>query len=104
MKLMNDTSTTISQIASPATRWASFRSARTTVADATSPENEVTCSARCASDECQATADWGQPYTSTISRSGNRLTSTTLVTAQMVSDEVTGCQAGETQVSVLVAK
>jgi hypothetical protein len=32
------------------------------------------------------------------------LTSTTLVTAQMVSDEVTGCQAGETQVSVLVAK
>jgi len=64
----------------------------------------VTCSAGCTADECQATADRGQPYTSTISRSANTLTSTTLVTAQMVSDEVTPCQAGETMVSVLVAK
>jgi hypothetical protein len=64
---------------------------------------EVTCSAGCTVDQCQATADWGQPYTSTISRSGNTLTNTTLVTDQMVSDEVTPCQAGETMVSVMVA-
>jgi hypothetical protein len=70
----------------------------------TSDLGAVTCSAGCTADECQATADWGQPYATTISRSGDTLTSTTLVTAQMVSDEVTGCQAGETQVSVLVAK
>ena len=72
--------------------------------DTTVDPGAVTCSAGCTVDQCQATADWGQPYTSTISRSGDTLTSTTLVTAQMVSDEVTGCQAGETQVSVLVAK
>ena len=72
--------------------------------DTTVDPGAVTCSAGCTVDQCQATADWGQPYTSTISRSGDTLTSTTLVTAQMVSDEVTGCQAGETQGSVLVAK
>jgi hypothetical protein len=72
--------------------------------DTTVDPGAVTCSAGCTVDQCQATADWGQPYTSTISRSGDTLTSTTLVTAQMVSDEVTPCQAGETMVSVLVAK
>ena len=72
--------------------------------DTTVDPGAVTCSAGCAVDQCKATADWGQPYTSTISRSGDTLTSTTLVTVQMVSDEVTPCQAGETQVSVLVAK
>ena len=51
-----------------------------------------------------ACADWGQPFTSTISRSGDTLTNTSLVNAQMVSDEVTPCQAGETQVPVLPAK
>jgi hypothetical protein len=64
----------------------------------------VTCGAGCTPDECQATADWGQPYESTISRSGDTLTSTTLVTAQMVSDAVTPCQAGETMVSVATVK
>jgi len=70
--------------------------------DTTVDPGEVTCSAGCTVDQCQATADWGQPYTSTISRSGNTLTNTTLVTDQMVSDEVTPCQAGETMVSVAV--
>lgn len=72
--------------------------------DTTVDPGAVTCSAGCTVDQCQATADWGQPYTSTISRSNTTLTSTTLVTDQMVSDEVTPCQAGETMVSVLVAK
>ena len=71
--------------------------------DATVDLGEVTCSTGCTVDQCQATTDWGQPYTSTISRSGNTLTSTVLVTDQMVSDEVTPCQAGETMVSVSVA-
>jgi len=64
----------------------------------------VTCSAECTASECQGMADWGQPFTSTISRSGDTLTVTTLTTAQMVSDDVTPCQVGETQISVLVAK
>ena len=72
--------------------------------DTTSDLGAVTCSAGCTADECQATANWGQPHATTISRSGDTLTNTSLVTAQMVSDEVTPCQAGETQVSVLVAK
>jgi hypothetical protein len=72
--------------------------------DTTSDLGAVTCSAGCTEDRCQATADWGQPFTSTISRSGDTLTITSLVTVQMVSDDVTPCQAGETQVSVLVAK
>jgi hypothetical protein len=63
-----------------------------------------TCSAECTASECQAMADRGQPFTSTISRSGDTLTITNLATAQMVSDEITPCQVGETQVSVLVAK
>lgn len=91
---------TESAICESVTRFVFIREAEDTTVD----PGEVTCSAGCTSDECQATADWGQPYTSTISRSGNTLTNTTLVTAQMVSDEVTPCQAGETQVSVLVAK
>ncbi|MGB5313076.1 MAG: hypothetical protein WBN38_13505, partial [Polyangiales bacterium] len=45
--------------------------------DTTVDPGEVTCSAGCTADQCQATADWGQPYTSTISRSGNTLTNTT---------------------------
>ena len=72
--------------------------------DTTTDMGAVSCSAGCTAGECQATADLSQPFTSTISRSGNTLTSTGLVTAQMVSDEVTPCQAGETQVSALVAK
>ena len=64
----------------------------------------VTCSEGCTVDQCQATADQGHPYTSTISRSGNTVTSTTLVTAQMASDGVTPCPAGLTLVTVLVAK
>ena len=74
--------------------------------DTTVDPGAVTCSAGCTVDQCQATADWGQPYTSTISRSGNTVTSTTLVTAQMASDGVTPCPVGltVTQVWVLVAK
>lgn len=72
--------------------------------DTTVDLGAVTCGAECTANECQAMADWGQPFTSTISRSDNTLTITSLATAQMVSDEVTPCQAGETQVSVLVAK
>jgi len=74
--------------------------------DTTVDPGAVTCSAGCTVDQCQATADQGQPYTSTISRSGNTVTSTTLVTAQMASDGVTPCPVGltVTQVWVLVAK
>jgi len=72
--------------------------------DTTIDLGAVTCSAECTANECQAMADWGQPFASTISRSENTLSITSLATAQMVSDEVTPCQAGETQVSVLVAK
>ena len=72
--------------------------------DTTFDLGAVTCSAGCTEDRCQATDSWGQPFTSTISRSDDTLTIASLVTVQMVSDEVTPCQVGETQVSVLVAK
>ncbi len=64
----------------------------------------VTCGAGCMPGECQETADWGQPYESSISHSGDTWTSTTVVTAQMVSDQVTPCEVGETMVSVLTVK
>ncbi|MGB5367626.1 MAG: hypothetical protein WBM75_18805 [Polyangiales bacterium] len=72
--------------------------------DTTFDLGAVTCSAGCTEDRCQATDSWGQPFTSTISRSDDTLTIASLVTVQMVSDEVTPCQVGKTQVSVLVAK
>jgi len=70
----------------------------------------ITCSAGCAADECQATADGGQPYTSTGFVSSNTWTSTTWVTeqlisdAQLISDELIPCQAGEIFVVEAVRK
>jgi hypothetical protein len=64
----------------------------------------ITCSAGCTDDECQPTADAGQPYTGTLVVTDNAWTYTALVTAQMVSDELTPCQAGETMVAVAVPR
>ena len=72
--------------------------------DTTIDLGAVTCSATCTPERCQPTADWGQPFLSAISHSDDTFTMTFLATPQMVSDEVTACQAGETQVSVLVAR
>jgi len=64
----------------------------------------TTCSAECASQECEATADAAQPYAATITVSDNAWTSTALTTAQMVSDEFTPCEVGQTMVVVAVPK
>ena len=63
-----------------------------------------TCSAECASHECEATADAAQPYAATISVSDNAWTATALTTAQMVSDEFTACEVGQTMVIAAVPK
>lgn len=62
------------------------------------------CSTECARDECVPTADTAQPYAATIAVSDNTLTATALTTAQMVSDESTACEAGQTMVTVAVPK
>jgi hypothetical protein len=64
----------------------------------------VTCSAGCTEDECQPTADGGQPYTGTFVVADDIWTGTAVVTAQMVSDELTPCQVGETMVAIAVPK
>lgn len=73
--------------------------------DTTNVDNgATTCSAECASDECEATADAAQPYAATITVSENAWTATALTTAQMVSDEFTPCEVGQTMVTVVVPK
>ncbi len=73
--------------------------------DTTLVDNDATsCSAECVSQECEATADAAQPYVATISVSDNAWTATALTTAQMVSDEFTPCEVGETMVTVAVAR
>ena len=75
------------------------------VGDTTIVDNGATaCSAGCSSQECEATADAAQPYTATISVSDNAWTATALTTAQMVSDEFTPCEVGQTMVSVAVPR
>jgi hypothetical protein len=64
----------------------------------------ITCSGECASHECEAIADAAQPYAATITVSDNALTLTALATAQMVSDEFTPCEAGQTMVGAAVPK
>ena len=64
----------------------------------------ITCSAECASHECEAIADAAQPYAATIIVSDNAWTATALTTAQMVSDEFTPCEAGQTMVTVAVPR
>jgi hypothetical protein len=64
----------------------------------------ITCSGECASHECEAIADAAQPYAATITVSDNAWTSTALTTAQMVSDEFTPCEAGQTMVVAAVPK
>ena len=64
----------------------------------------VTCSAECTADECQPLADGATPYSATLVVTDDTLTLTALTTQQMVADEVTPCEAGETMVSVAVRK
>jgi hypothetical protein len=73
--------------------------------DTTSLDNgAITCRGECASHECEATADAAQPYAATITVSDSAWTATALTTAQMVSDEFTPCEAGQTMVLVAVPK
>ena len=62
----------------------------------------ITCSGECASHECEVIADAAQPYAATVTVSGDTLTLTALTTQQMVSDEFTPCEVGQTMVSVAV--
>lgn len=63
-----------------------------------------TCSAECASQECEMIADAAQPYAATVTVSGDTWTMTALATQQMVADEITPCEVGETMVVVAVPK
>jgi hypothetical protein len=63
-----------------------------------------TCSAECASHECEMIADAAQPYAATVTISGDTLTMTALATAQLVSDGFTPCEVGQTMVVVAVPK
>ena len=63
-----------------------------------------TCSAECASHECWMIADAAQPYAATVTISGDTWTTTALATAQMVSDEFTPCEVGQTMVTVAVPR
>ena len=63
-----------------------------------------TCGAECASHECEAIADTAQPYAATVTVSGDTWTATALVTQQMVSDEFTPCEVGQTMVTVAVPR
>lgn len=63
-----------------------------------------TCSAECASHECWLIADAAQPYAATVTVSDDTWTATAPVTQQMVSDEFTPCEVGQTMVTVAVPK
>ena len=63
-----------------------------------------TCSDECAGDECEMITDAAQPYAATVTISGNTWTMTALATEQMVADEITPCEVGETMVVVAVPK
>ena len=63
-----------------------------------------TCSAECASNECVTIADAAQPYAATATISGDTWTMTALATQQMVSDEFTPCEVGQTMVTVAVPR
>ena len=63
-----------------------------------------TCSAECASHECELIADAARPYAATVTVSGDTWTMTALTTEQMVVDEISACQVGQTMVGVAVPK
>jgi len=64
----------------------------------------VTCSAECTADECQPLADGAMPYSATLIVTDDTWTLTALTTQQMVADDVTPCEVGETMVTVAVPK
>jgi hypothetical protein len=61
-----------------------------------------TCGAGCATGECEPAADEGLPYSATRIVTDDTWTLTAVVTQQMVSDEITPCEAGQTMVSSAV--
>ncbi|MBW2381864.1 MAG: hypothetical protein JRG70_20430 [Deltaproteobacteria bacterium] len=63
-----------------------------------------TCSAECASHECEVIADAAQPYAATVTVSGDTWTMTALTSEQMFVDEISLCQVGQTMVVVAVPK
>jgi hypothetical protein len=64
----------------------------------------VTCSGECTAHDCQPLADGAMAYSATLIVTDDTWTLTALTTQQMVADEVTPCEAGETMVTVAVAK
>jgi hypothetical protein len=61
----------------------------------------ITCGAEC-TDECEPMADRGLPYSATRIVTDDTWTLTAVVTQQMVSDEITPCEAGQTMVTVAI--
>ena len=61
----------------------------------------ITCGAEC-TDECEPMADVGLPYSATRIVTDDTWTVTAVVTQQMVSDEITPCEAGQTMVTVAI--